>query len=132
MVGSALLRHVELPRQRLVFLSPSIVSHHALPLGIVYQYSPLMFIIIIGAVFHYLYEALRQRAEMLSMFGLIFFKMMYRIHEGAVTVDRVSYCLLERLRMRRKGIFIVWCVLAITLFCVLSAWVIHRDDGRGF
>ncbi|RNF21260.1 transmembrane protein NRF-6 [Trypanosoma conorhini] len=132
MAGSAALRYIELSHQRRVFLTPSAVSHHALPVGTVYQFPHLMFIpFCLGAMLYYLYRALRQRAEMLRMFGPDLFLMVHRIQEGAGAEDRASYWILELLGMRRIRVFFVWSGLAITSLCVLSAWFIHREDERG-
>ncbi|PWV11549.1 hypothetical protein C3747_58g26 [Trypanosoma cruzi] len=132
MAGSAVLRYFEISRRKSVLLGIGAVSHHALSVGPVYQHPHLMFIpFCVGAMLYYLYKALRQRAEMLRMFGPDILLMMHRIQEEAVAEDRVSYWLLERLRMRHMRVLIVWSGLAITFSCVISLWFIHRDDEIG-
>ncbi|ORC90611.1 transmembrane protein NRF-6 [Trypanosoma theileri] len=132
MMTSSVLRYVELTRQKTVSFTFSSISHYSLPIGTVYQYPHLMFIpFCAGAMLYYLYKGVQRRAEMLRMFGSDLLSVIHRIQDGALVEDRLSYWLLEQLRKRRIRILFLWSGLCITLTCILSAWVVHRDEYSG-
>ncbi|KAH9578318.1 hypothetical protein LSM04_001950 [Trypanosoma melophagium] len=129
---SSVLRYVELTRQKNVSFTLSSVSNYSLPVGTVYQYPYLMFIpFCAGSMLYYLYKGVQRRAEMLRMFGSDILIVVRRIQDSAIVEDRVSYWLLEQLRKRRMRILCLWSGLCITLTCILSAWVVHRDEQTG-
>ncbi|SCU65021.1 uncharacterized protein TEOVI_000720600 [Trypanosoma equiperdum] len=129
MIGVA-LRYSAFMSKKGKHLEKSEAAPYTFDAGALYEWPHLMFIpFLAGAILHRIYIAVKHRAQTLLMFGPDMFTVMHRCPESTTTEDRLSYFILEKLRLRSMRFLIMWGGIGMMCLCVFWGWsVLHLSQ----